>query len=358
MEIWNTVWPILVAIVIFGLIVFIHEFGHFLFAKIFKIRVNEFAIGFGPAIFKKKKGETLYAIRILPFGGYCAMEGENGESDDERAFYKAKPIKRIIVVAAGAVFNIILGFILMVSLVSISGAVQEKNLIATTSIAAFEDNATTNKNNGLKVKDEIYKIDGRRIFSVEEISYMLGTAKSNKVDITVIRNGEKKELKNVEFLSKKADGKTYLTIDFKFLGAKANFANCVKEGFYRTVSYSRIVFMSLGDLISGKFGLNDVSGPVGVTQVVSQAVTSTAKNGLVDGFLPLLRILGLITINLGVFNLLPIPALDGSRILFIIVEWIRKKPVKNEAAVHAIGMALLLAFMVLLVFKDLWAWIF
>ena len=125
------------------------------------------------------------------------MEGENGESDDERAFYKAKPIKRIIVVAAGAVFNIILGFILMVSLVSISGAVQEKNLIATTSIAAFEDNATTNKNNGLKVKDEIYKIDGRRIFSVEEISYMLGTAKSNKIDITVIRNGEKKELKNV-----------------------------------------------------------------------------------------------------------------------------------------------------------------
>ena len=319
MEIWNTVWPILVAIVIFGLIVFIHEFGHFLFAKIFKIRVNEFAIGFGPAIFKKKKGETLYAIRILPFGGYCAMEGENGESDDERAFYKAKPIKRIIVVAAGAVFNIILGFILMVSLVSISGAVQEKNLIATTSIAAFEDNATTNKNNGLKVKDEIYKIDGRRIFSVEEISYMLGTAKSNKVDITVIRNGEKKELKNVEFLSKKSHGKTYLTIDFKFLGAKANFANCVKEGFYRTVSYSRIVFMSLGDLISGKFGLNYVSGPVGVTQVVSQAVTSTAKNGLVDGFLPLLRILGLITINLGVFNLLPIPALDGSRILFIIV---------------------------------------
>ncbi|MBQ7128585.1 MAG: site-2 protease family protein, partial [Clostridia bacterium] len=318
MEIWNTVWPILVAIVIFGLIIFIHEFGHFLFAKIFKIRVNEFAIGFGPAIFKKKKGETLYAVRILPFGGYCAMEGENGESDDERAFYKAKPIKKIVVVAAGAVFNIILGFILMVCMVSISGAVQKDNLIATTTVASFEKYATTNKHSGLKENDQIYKINDRRIFSVEEISYMLGTAESNKVDITVIRGGKKKQLKNVEFPSAKENGKTYLTIDFKFLGAKANFVNCVKEGFYRTVSYSRIVFMSLGDLITGKFGLNDVSGPVGVTQVVSQAVTSTAKNGLVDGFLPLLRILGLITINLGVFNLLPIPALDGSRILFII----------------------------------------
>ena len=345
------------AILVFGLIVFIHEFGHFIFAKAFNIKVNEFAIGFGPAILKFQKGETKYAIRILPFGGYCAMEGEDSDSTDERAFFRAKPWKRIIVVAAGAVFNIILGFILMVSTVAISGAIQENHLLATTTVARFSENATTNKNNGLKENDVIKKINGRRVFSVEEVSYMLGTAENNKVDLVVLRNGEKKELKNVQFPQTKYEGKTYLTIDFYFKGEKVGFGSCIKQGFSRTLSMGRIVFMSLSDLISGKFGLNEVSGPVGVTQVVSDAVTATATNGL-QGLVSLLKILCLITVNLGVFNLLPIPALDGSRIWFLVIEWIKGKPVKNEALVHSIGMFILLSFMVLLVFKDLWAWIF
>ena len=141
------------------------------------------------------------------------------------------------------------------------------------------------------------------------------------------------------------------------MGEKATFINCIKQGFWRTVSMGRIVFMSLGDLISGKFGLNEVSGPVGVAQVVSQAVSETAVNGL-EGLASLLKILCLITVNLGVFNLLPIPALDGGRIWFLVIEWIKGSPVKREALVHSIGMIILLAFMVLIVFKDLWAWIF
>ena len=345
------------AIVVFGLIVFIHEFGHFIFAKLFKIKVNEFAIGFGPAIFKFQKGETKYALRILPFGGYCAMEGEDDESDDERAFSKAKVWKKIIVVAAGAIFNILLGFILMVSTVAVSGAIQSENLIATTSIASFSEKATTNKDGGLKVKDKIIKMNGRRVFSVDEVSYILGTAESNEVDVVVKRNGEKVLLEDVIFPRAEVDGQKFLSIDFYIVGEKATFVNCIKQGFWRTVSMGRIVFMSLGDLISGKFGLNEVSGPVGVTQVVSDAVTTTATNGL-EGLVSLLRILCLITVNLGVFNLLPIPALDGSRIWFLIVEGVRGKPVKNEALVHSIGMIILLAFMVLTVFKDLWAWIF
>ncbi|MBQ4155981.1 MAG: site-2 protease family protein [Clostridia bacterium] len=357
MNIWNTVWPILVAIVVFGLIVFIHEFGHFIFAKLFNIKVNEFAIGFGPAILKFQKGETKYALRILPFGGYCAMEGEDEESDDERAFSKAKPFKRIIVVAAGAVFNIILGFILMVSTVSISGATQSQNLIATTSIASFEKNATTNKNGGLKEKDKIIKMNGRRVFSVDEISYILGTCEDNKVDLVVKRNGKTTNLNDVEFPQITFEGRKMLSIDFYIMGEKATFINCVKQGFWRTVSMGRIVFMSLGDLISGKFGLNDVSGPVGVTQVVSEAVSGAAVNGL-DGLAALLKILCLITVNLGVFNLLPIPALDGSRIWFLVIEWIKGSPVKREALVHSIGMVILLVFMGLIIFKDLWAWIF
>lgn len=339
------------------MIVFIHEFGHFIFAKLFKIKVNEFAIGFGPALFKFQKGETKYALRILPFGGYCAMEGEDSDSDDEHAFSKAAAWKRIIVVAAGAVFNIILGFILMVSTVSISGAIQKDNLLATTKVAAFTENATTNKKGGLKEGDIIKKINGRTVFSVEEVSYMLGTAEKNKVDLVVERGGKKVELINVEFPKQDFDGKTYLTIDFYFKGETLSIGTAVKQGFWRTVSMGRIVFMSLGDLITGKFGLNEVSGPVGVTQVVSSAVTSTATYGL-NGLVSLLKILCLITVNLGVFNLLPIPALDGSRIWFLVVEWIRGKPVKNEALVHSIGMAILLALMVLLVFKDLWSWIF
>ncbi len=356
LNVWNTVWPILVAILVFGLIVFIHEFGHFIFAKAFKIKVNEFAIGFGPAILKFQKGETKYAIRILPFGGYCAMEGEDSDSNDERAFFKAKVWKRIIVVAAGAVFNILLGFILMVSTVAVSGATQQQNLIATTSIASFEKNATTNKT-GLKEKDQIIKMNGRRVFSVDEISYILGTCEDNKVNLVVKRNGIKTELNNVEFPQVTYEGRKMLSIDFYILGEKATFTNCVKQGFWRTVSMGRIVFMSLGDLISGKFGLNEVSGPVGVAQVVSEAVSGAAVNGLV-GLASLLKILCLITVNLGVFNLLPIPALDGGRIWFLIIEWIKGSPVKREALVHSIGMVILLAFMVLIVFKDLWTWIF
>ena len=345
------------AIIIFGLIVFIHEFGHFIFAKLFKIKVNEFAIGFGPAILKFQKGETKYAIRILPFGGYCAMEGEDSDSNDDRAFFKAAVWKRVIVVAAGAIFNIILGFLLMVSTVAVSGAIQKENLIATTTVSSFAQNATTNKQGGLKKKDQIIKMNGRRVFSVDEISYILGTAESNKVDLVVKRNGEKVELNDVEFPRVTIEGQKMLSIDFYIVGEKATFVNCIKQGFWRTVSMGRIVFMSLGDLISGKFGLNEVSGPVGVAQVVSDAVSSTAVNGL-DGLVSLLKILCLITVNLGVFNLLPIPALDGGRIWFLIIEWIKGSPVKNEALVHSIGMMILLAFMVLIIFKDLWAWIF
>lgn len=284
------------------------------------------------------------------------MEGEDEESADERSFSKAKVWKRIIVVAAGAVFNIILGFLLMVSTVSVSGAIQSENLLGTTKVASFIDGATTQKT-GLKENDIIKKINGRHVLSIDELSYLLGTAESNKVDLIVERNGEKIALQDVEFPSEEYEGKNYLTIDFYLRGEKLTFISAVKQGFWRTVSMGRIVFMSLGDLLSGKYGINEVSGPVGVTQVVSQAVTTTATDGL-QGLVSLLKILCLITVNLGVFNLLPIPALDGSRIWFLVVEWIRGKPVKREALVHSIGMAILLAFMVFIVFKDLWSWIF
>lgn len=351
LNILNTIWPILVAILVFGLIIFIHEFGHFLFAKLFKIRVNEFAIGFGPAFLKFKRKETQYAVRVLPFGGYCAMEGENEDSDDPHAFNKAKVWKRIIVVAAGAVFNLILGFILMLTIVLIQGGHY------TTTIRDFSSEATSNQANGLRKGDRITSIDGRRIYTSDDIVYMLSSADIEDITVEVVRDGEKLTLEKVQFPVVESEGHTFLTRDFNLVAERNTFGSVIKQSFLKTVSMGRLVWISLIDLISGKYGLNDVSGPVGVTQVVSDAVTTTMTNG-VNGLLYLFQILCMITVNLGIFNLLPIPALDGSRIWFLVVEGIRGKPVKHEAVVHAVGMAILLLFMVVIVFKDLYVWIF
>ncbi len=351
LNIFNMVWPVLVAILIFGLIIFIHEFGHFLFAKLFKVRVNQFAIGFGPAIFKFQKGETLYAIRILPFGGYCAMEGEDGQSEDPRAFGNAKVYKRIIICAAGAVFNLILGFLIMLTIVSI-----QSNELASTTISRFDDHAVSNTGQGLQVGDRILKINNRHIFSSDDISYMLASDEDGVVSMQVKRDGEKITLDRVQFNMQEQDGRSFIELDFWVEPVNAGFFGVIGESFNRTLSMGRLVWMSLGDLLTGKYGLNDISGPVGFTSMMSDAVSAIAVRG-VDGLIYLLRILSLITINLGIFNLLPVPALDGSRILFLIIEWIRGKPIdpKKEGMVHAIGMAVLLVLMVVILFKDVWA---
>lgn len=351
MNIWNTVWPILVAIVIFCLIITIHEFGHFIFAKIFKVKVNEFALGFGPAIFKKQRGETLYAVRVLPIGGYCAMEGEDGESDDELSFGKANVWHRIIIVAAGAVFNIILGFLIMVVIV----ACQPR--LATTTVAEFQKDAVSSTcTTPLKEGDVIERVNGRAIYTWDDVAYNLGNDFEGDVIMTVERNGEKITLDHVQFARTEQEGKQIINLDFKVYGEKNNFFVCMKQSFLRTVSMGRLVWLSLIDLCTGKFGFSDMSGAVGVTRVVSGAVSSVAGDGL-SGFLYLMRLLCLITVNLGIFNLLPIPALDGSRILFLLIEAVRGKPVKHEAAVHAVGMCLLLVLMGVLIVKDLYQWI-
>lgn len=353
LSVWNTVWPILVAILAFGLLIFIHEFGHFIFAKLFGIRVNEFSIWFGPKIIKFKKGETQYSFGILPFGGYCSMEGEDSESDDENAFCNKKVWQRIIVVVAGAVFNLILGFIMMTLVVSLSSAV------ATTTVHSFVEEATSNADGGLMEGDTILKIDGRKIYTSDDVTYMLGTVENGIVSMEVERNGETVSLPNVKFPTVTEEGQTFTSRDFYFTAVDKNIFTVIKAGFEKSVSIGRMVWMSLGDLISGKYGLSDVSGPVGVTQVVSNAATSVATDG-VAGLQYLLRILSLITINLGIFNLLPIPALDGGRLIFLVIEGIRRKPIppEKEGIVHGIGMALLLIFMVVVMFKDLWVWIF
>lgn len=338
---WNSAWPIILAILMFVLIIIIHEFGHFISAKLLGVRVNEFAVGFGPKLFSKQGKETKYSVRAIPFGGYCAMEGEDEESADPRAFGNKKPWRRFIIVAAGAIFNIILGFILSIIMTIPMSA------FATTTIAEFDEKAVSN-NYDLRVNDEILAADGRKIYSYSDLSYMLASARDGKIDFTVLRDGKKVELNDVQFdLMKLEDGNNYISLDFKVYGQKKTFFNTLKYAAKTTVSYGRIVYMSLYDMFTGKYQLNQLSGPVGITAAVSQAAKESIWNFVYFACI--------ISINLGIMNLLPLPALDGGRLLFIFIEMIRKKPIpaKYEGIIHAVGFALLFGLIIFITFNDI-----
>ena len=342
LSVLNSVWPYVVAVLAFVLLIIIHELGHFILAKLNGVKVNEFAVGFGPKLFKFQKGETLYSVNLIPLGGFCAMEGEDSESDNDRAFCNKAAWRRFTIVAAGAVFNIVLGVILVaVSLIP-------GKLFGTNIVAKFDENALSVQT-GLAEKDEIIKIDGRRVFTNYDLQYALTGVDDGTVDMVVVRNGENVELKGVQFETFEENGVKYLKRDFWVYGKEKSFWNFVKQTGLETLSYVRVVWFSLIDLICGKFGLNAVSGPVGVTV----AIGTVAKQNLFNLF----PIMALITINLGIFNLLPVPALDGGRLMFIIYEMIFKKPVpqKKEALVHAVGIAILFAFMIFITLKDIWS---
>ncbi len=336
----NNIWPYLVAILVFVLLIIIHEFGHFIAAKISGVRVNEFAVGFGPKLFKKKLGETTYALNLIPLGGYCAMEGEDETSTDDRAFCNKGPLKRLFIVANGAIFNLILGVII----IGITLIPSEK--FATTTVASFHDDAVS-CNYGLKGGDEIVSVNGRKIYTTYDLSYAFTGVKDGELDMVVERDGKKVELENVKFDTSEENGIEYVNVDFYVEPMEKNFFSFISHAFNTTIANVRVVWFSLIDLITGKYGLSAMSGPVGITA----ALGSVAAANLFD----ILPIMALITINLGIFNLLPLPALDGGRILFILVELIIRKPVprKFEGIVHAVGLILLLGIMLMITAKDI-----
>lgn len=330
----------MVAVLIFVILIIIHELGHFLAAKATGVKVNEFSVGFGPKLIKKQIGETVYSVNLIPLGGACVMEGESEDSSNSRAFCNKGPFKRFIIVVAGAVFNLILGLIIVALSLSFT------EVFTSTQIAKFEENAVSQQS-GLAVGDKILRVDGRRIYSTYDLSYAFTGVEDGSVDLVVKRSGQNTELKNVKFATETVDDTTFLSVDFWVKGEEKTFVNYLRYTVNTSISYGRVVWFSLIDLIGGKFGINAVSGPVGVTA----AIGTVAKSGLEN----LLPIMALITINLGIFNLLPIPALDGGRILFIVFEIIFRKPVpqKYEALVHGVGFALLIAFMLLVTAKDI-----
>ncbi len=343
--IWSNVWPYLLAVLLFGVIIGIHEFGHFFFAKLFKVKVNEFSLGMGPKIIKKQIGETLYAIRLLPIGGFVSMEGEDEESDNERAFGKKPAWQRFIIIAAGAILNLILGVLVVAVCLTFSGAV------GTRTIYGFMPGAVSQQS-GLQSGDEIVKINNTHIYSYMGISFNLVRDVDNKIDFTVIRDGEKIELKDVEFKQFEFEGKKYIQQDFQIVGEKPTVKNVIVNSVLDSASIVQMVRLSLVDIVTGKYGMREISGPIGTISAIAET-TSQAEN-VGDKILTALTFLSMITINVGVFNLLPIPALDGGRLFFIFIEMIRRKPIppKREGIVHTVGIVILLLFMAVISIKD------
>lgn len=328
----------MIAILFFELIIIIHEGGHFLAARLMKIKVNEFSIGMGPKLIQFKKGDTKYTLRLILFGGYCAMEGESEDSDDENSFAKKKVWQRFFVVVAGALMNLILGFLVIVIMLS-SGS-----LIGTTEIAKFDDKAVSSAT--LKQGDIIKSIDGMRVYTSTDVTTGLSRSGDDTLDMTVLRDGKTLDLK-VKFNMEKYEGRNFINMDFWLVGNKKTVGGVIKESFKEWVSFTRMVFLSVHDMIVGKYGLSDLAGPVGTVSVVSTAVKTSAYS--------MLRIMALLTINVGLFNLFPIPALDGWRLFLLIFEGIfkRKLPDKWDWAINAVGLVLLLGLMCVITFSDI-----
>lgn len=337
---------ILIAILIFGVLIAVHEFGHFITAKLCGVRVLEFAIGMGPTLWKKQGKETLYALRLLPIGGFCAME-EDSASDDPRAFTNQNPLKKILILVAGAGMNFLLGFLLVVA-VFLAGHAQ------TTEITGFMEGCPYEGETALQAGDEFWKIDGHRIYAASDISTFL--SKSDVHDITVKRDGEKVTLRNFHIEKIEYDGQTQPMYGFMLQGETKGIIQTVQYAWYQSLYFVRTVWMSLGDLLSGTYGIKDLSGVVGIVDLMSD-VGKQASTASV-AFLNLAYLAAFIAINLAVMNLLPIPALDGGRIFFLLILWPVEKLMKRridpkyEGYVHTAGLMLLMVLMVYVMFND------
>ena len=296
----------------------------------------------GPKLISKrsKKSGILYSVRAFPIGGFVSMAGEDEESDDVNSLNRKPVWQRMVITVAGATMNLIIGFILMTVVVITSTSIG-----GTTILRFAEDNALSEQS-GLMIGDEIVKVGDTRVHIASELAYEIMRNGVEPLDITVRRDGEIVEIKDVQFPTIIEQGIQFGMTDFIVLAEEKTFGNVIEQSFYRSISTVKMIWQSLIDLVTGRYGLEQMSGPVGVTAVVSEAAKSS--------FTDYLYLVVVITINLGIFNLLPLPALDGGRLIFQIVELIRRRPVKPEfeGYVHFVGIVLLMLLMVVITFKD------
>ena len=345
---------ILFAILLFSVLIFVHELGHFVAAKLSGVQVNEFSMFMGPAIFKWQRGETQYSIRCIPIGGYCAMEGEDGDSENPRAFGAAAWWKRLIILVAGAAMNFIAGLLILVVIFA------PKENFSVPEVAYIEDGCLIAGDNGIQVGDRILSIDGEKIYVHSDFSMLTDLFESEVHDLEIERDGQTILLDDFRMVKNEfpaENGGTELRYGFTFATEPATFGMKLERAWLTALDYVRSVRLSLGMLISGKAGFSDMSGPVGIVQQMSQ--TAAESENAYYAFMNLLSFGAYIAVNLAVMNLLPIPALDGGRVVGLLlttaIEKVTRKKIdpKYEGYIHGIGMILLLALMAVIMFKDI-----
>ena len=346
---------ILIAILIFGFLIFIHELGHFLTAKLCGVRVNEFAINMGPRLFGWKRGETQYSFRLIPIGGYCAMEGEDQDTGDPRCFVNAPWWKRLIILCAGSFMNLLTGFIVVCLLLAFAYPGT-----STAEITAFAP-GNAMESQGLQVGDTLYAINGRRIYQFSDFSLLETRLNTDHCELTVLRNGEKLVFEDFSLIravdATDAQGNPTKMLGLSF-GKRADkdFGSILRYGVYECIDFTRMVWYGLTDLFTGKAGFKDMGGVVGVVDVMVQSGESAST--VLAGIINVLYLGAFIAVNLAVMNMLPIPALDGGRVLFLLINTVftavtgRKINPKYEGYVHAGAMVLLLGLMAVLLVKD------
>ena len=340
----------LATVLLFGFLIFIHEFGHYLTARLFKVTVKEFALGMGPKILSKrsKKTDIVYSLRALPIGGFVSMEGEDEESPDPNAFHCKAVWKRMIITGAGAFMNLLFGLFLCFVFVLTSVSVGAPR------VASFRENASSSK--WLKSGDVILKVDGVSVFTAEEAYYEILRRGIEPIDIVVKREGKKETLKDVEFGTVTEDGVAFGKQDFWFEAEEKAPLAVLRHTASQMRLSVKMVYESLFDLVSGRYGFEQVSGPVGtagaIGDVLKEDLAADPDKGQNNN--GLLYLAMIITVNLGLMNLLPIPALDGGRLFFQTVELIFRRPIptKYEGYIHGAGIVILMGFMLLITFKD------
>ena len=356
---------LIAALIVFSAVIAIHEFGHFTVAKLCGIQVNEFSIGMGPALWKKIYKGTQYSLRALPVGGYVALEGEESPESqqaeaarDEREAEDENPVppeqrtgiplneapvwQRVLVMVAGAFMNFVLGFVVLVILVA-----AQEGAITSKTIYSIENDALCGQT-GLQAGDKILAVNGRRCFVANDILYELVRTRSYSADFTVLRDGQKVQLPGVQFDTwQDEQGETHMSIGFSVYGLEKTPGNVLREAGNSVLYYGRIVFTSLIDLLRGRESINNLSGPVGIVTAIGQAASY--------GWQDLLELLALITINLGVFNLLPFPALDGGKVVFLIIEGVtgHAVPEKLQGTLTIAAFALLFGLMLFATYNDI-----
>ncbi len=343
---------ILIALLLFGVLVAVHEFGHFATAKLLGVRVNEFAIGMGPALFKRQRGETQYSLRVFPVGGYCAMEGEDEDSDDPRSFGVQPAWKRLIILCAGAFMNFVTGLLLILLLYA------NAKTFSIPVIADFMDGFPLRGEQGIMVGDRIVSIDGERVYLASDVSLLLGRA-GETVDLVIQRDGRRVELNDLPLTLREytVDGQQVQRYGLYFDREDATIGAKLRNSWLNAVDFVRLVRLSLTDLVTGRASVTELTGPIGIVDTIAQVGSQSATAAI--ALKNILYFGALIAVNLAVMNLLPLPALDGGRVFFLLVNalWqavFRKKiNPKYEGYIHFAGLLALLALMAVVAFNDL-----